>query len=58
MSKSSSFKNFDKCEECFDDPKVTKRVRALIIDNPKLVLFLMNPVKAAYSCFKVFLIYN
>ena len=46
------YKNFDKCSDYFDDPKVPKRIRNLIM-NPQLVLFLMNPVDRAYLCYQV-----
>lgn len=48
----SSFKNYEKSANYFDDEKVPKRLRALIKDA-KLVAFLMNPAHRAYSWYQV-----
>ena len=44
--------NFDASATYFEDPKAPKRIKALI-QNPKLVIFLMDPVKRAYFCIQV-----
>ena len=44
--------NFEKSVTYFHDEKVPKRLKALIKD-PKLVAFLMNPVKRTFFCLLV-----
>ena len=48
-----TFKNFEKSDLYFEDPKVPKRMQALLNENTKYVLFLTNPSEKAKSCYNV-----
>ena len=48
----SEFINYEKSANYFDDEQVPHRIKALL-NNVKLVAFIMNPIKRAYSWYQV-----
>jgi hypothetical protein len=45
--------NYDRSDEYFSDPKVPERIHALVGEETKIILFLMNPIERAYLYYKV-----
>lgn len=45
--------NYDRSDDYFSDPKVPERIKALVGEKTKIILFLMNPIERAYHYYKV-----
>ena len=52
LPNNNNFLNYEKSANYFDEEGVPKRVKALI-KNVKLVAFIMNPIRRAYSWYQV-----
>ena len=47
------FENFDQSDDYFSDEKVPGRIKSLVGEKPKIILFLMNPIERAYLYYQV-----